>query len=68
MSRFHSEAKRVPFKMFTGESGPPSRKGLISQSEVRDFISLSSGASWEGDDWSRLPEYPNNWTEPLRSR
>jgi hypothetical protein len=36
--RFHSDEKVVPFEMFGGGSGSPSRKGLIQESEVNDLI------------------------------
>jgi len=37
---FHSDEKRVPFEMFAGGGRPASRKVLIQQLEVGDFIRL----------------------------
>lgn len=38
--RFHSDEKCVPFEMFAGGGRPASRKVLIQQLEVSDFIGL----------------------------
>ena len=37
---FHSDEKLVPFEMFAGSGRPASRKALIQQLEVGDFIRL----------------------------
>ena len=37
---FHSDEKRVPFEMFAGGGRPASRKALIQQLDVGDFIRL----------------------------
>ena len=37
---FHSDEQYLPFQMFAGGGGPPSRKSLIQQLEVNDLIRL----------------------------
>jgi hypothetical protein len=52
--------------MFAGGGGPSSRKPLVQQFEVGDFIRLhqdplGSGRLLEPPNW-----YASSWTEPLR--